>query len=241
MRTPRIYTDQVLGTDQCVVLEERASHHLSKVLRHREGDALILFNGDGHQYPARIDAIEKKHVSATIKAMESPRRESPLQIHLGIGISKGDRMDWVVQKATELGVASITPLLAERTEFKLKGDRQEKKLQHWRQVIVSACEQCGRNVLPPLAAPVTPTQWLTSVSADIRLVLHHRSKGGLPAAQSIGSAALLVGPEGGLTPEEIASAEHHGCQSMALGPRVLRTETAPVAAIAILQSLHGDM
>lgn len=240
MRVSRIYTSQTLCNTQTLVLEETASHHLSKVLRHQAGDALILFNGDGHQYPAHIQAIDKKRVTVNIDDVESPNTESPLKIHLGIGISKGDRMDWILQKTTELGVTSVTPLLSERTEFKVKGERLEKKVKHWRQIMISACEQCGRNLLPQLAAPTTIPDWTTSVDAEVRLVLHHRSSQRLLNSTSINSAALLIGPEGGLSEDEIVYAGQQGFSAMALGPRILRTETAPLAAIAVLQSIWGD-
>ena len=240
MRINRIYHNTSLQSGQRIDLDERASHHLAKVLRQQPGDSLILFNGDGRQYPAEITAIDKKRVTVLIGEPQVPLTESPLAIHLGIAISKGDRLEWVLQKATELGATAITPLFSERTEFKLKGERLEKKLQHWQQIIVSACEQCGRNSLPQLHSPQSAMQWSESVQADRKLVLHHRSDGSLDPADTVHSTALLIGPEGGLSELEIQHAERNGFQPLTLGPRVLRTETAPLAAIAVLQSLWGD-
>ena len=240
MRISRIYTTAALNSNLIVALDEKASHHLGKVLRHKVGDALVLFNGDGQQYAAEICAIDKRQVTVAVGVASSPVTESPLQIHLGIAISKGDRMDWVLQKSTELGVSEITPLSAERTEFKLKGERLDKKISHWQQIIISACEQCGRNTLPRLHPPASTSAWCKSTAADKKLVLHHRSSGALDPAQSIHSVALMIGPEGGLSAEEIQLAETEGFEPLTLGPRVLRTETAPLAAIAVLQSIWGD-
>lgn len=241
MRVSRIYTASELQADTSVILDEKASHHLSKVLRQKIGDALILFNGDGQQYPATITAIDKKHVTASTSTASAPVTESPLHIHLGIGVSKGDRFDWVLQKSTELGVNHITPLLTERTEFKLKADRLEKKLLHWQQILISACEQCGRNIIPTIHPPALINSWCDSIQADKKFVLHHRSHQGLSPADKAESTALLIGPEGGLSDSEIHYAEQQQFQALTLGPRVLRTETAPIVAISILQSVWGDL
>ena len=150
-------------------------------------------------------------------------------------------MDMVIQKSTELGVTTITPILTERTEVKLKGERVQKKLQHWHQITISACEQSGRTTLPELHSPRPVDQWLQHSDGELRFVLHHRGVEGLNTAAAPASVDLLIGPEGGLTPEEIDAASGHGFESLTLGPRVLRTETAPLAAIAILQARWGDM
>ena len=240
MRVPRIHTLQPLQPHTTVTLEPPASQHLARALRMQAGDALVLFDGRGGQYPATISTVERKRVSVTITGHDPVELESHLPVHLAIGMSRGDRMDWVVQKATELGVAAITALVTERTELKLKGERAEKKRAHWQQVAISACEQCGRNRVPPIAAPVSLADWLADCDAELRLVLHHRAEPA-PAPAMPGSAALLVGPEGGLSEAEIAMAETAGFVSLQLGPRVLRTETAPLAALAIIQSRWGDM
>jgi 16S rRNA (uracil1498-N3)-methyltransferase len=241
MRIPRIHTGQTLRANAAVELESGPSQHLSRVLRMKVGDSLILFDGRGGQYPATISALDRKTVTAVTGEFEAIERESGLQLQLGIAVSRGDRMDWVVQKATELGVSSIAPLLSERTELRLDGDRGDRKLRHWQQVATSACEQCGRNRLPEILPPQSLGQWLRTVQADIRLVLHHTAENTDPGSSSPATAALLVGPEGGLSPAEIDAAENAGFSSLQLGPRVLRTETAPLAAIAILQARWGDM
>ncbi len=241
MRISRIFIQAALAPHLLITLDEKPSHYLSKVLRLKPTAQLIVFNGDGNQYHAVIEEVNKKTVSIRTSDCDSIDNESPLSIHLGIAISKGDRMDWVMQKATELGVTSITPLTTERTEVKLKGERLEKKLQHWQQVAISACEQCGRNKVPTVNALSTIDDWVTTIEADTKRVLHHRTDQALDASLSISSAALLIGPEGGLSEGEINSAKQQGFEALRMGPRVLRTETAPLAAITLLQHIWGDM
>ncbi|WP_116368392.1 16S rRNA (uracil(1498)-N(3))-methyltransferase [Parahaliea mediterranea] len=240
MRVPRIYTEQALAAGQSLSLESGPATHVARVLRMTAGDALVLFNGNGADYPATITSAGKKSVEVSIGAPTDNATESPLVVELGIGISRGDRMDWVLQKATELGVSAVVPLFTERCEVKLKGERADKKHQHWRQVMISACEQSGRSRLPHLAAPTSLAHWLATCSAERRFVLHHRAgttgEGATPA-----SVALAVGPEGGLSEAEIIACESAGFEALALGPRVLRTETAPLAALAIVQARWGDM
>lgn len=240
MRIPRIYTDQPLSAGADLQLDDSASRHLCQVLRLNTGDALVLFNGDGCSYPARISQADKKKAQVIVDACDSRSLESPLHIHLGIALSKGDRFDWVLQKATELGVAAITPLQTQRVDVKLNRERAEKKQRHWQQVIVSACEQCGRNRLPHLAEPQVLQHWLASVEAEQKWVLSPAHEGGLQPSQAASSAALLVGPEGGLEDDEVRLALDSGFASLQLGPRILRTETAPLAAISILQFCWGD-
>lgn len=240
MRIPRIYTPQTLISDQQVELDEPSSHHLSKVLRMQAGRELVLFNGRGGEFAATIEAINKKTVNVNVGTFTAENRQSPLQLELAIGISRGERMDWVLQKATELGVTRITPLLTERTEVKLAGERQEKKFNHWQQILIHACEQCQRNILPELTEPLALGSWLPQVDATLKFVLHHRDNQGLPADQTADSIALLIGPEGGLTDAEIQLAVAQHFSPLTLGPRVLRTETAPVAAISLVQYLWGD-
>lgn len=242
MRCPRIYSPQPLSPNASTALAPEASHHLAKVLRMQIGASLLLFNGDGCEYPAIIIAIDKRNVHVSIAHAVDASRESPLQLQLGIAISKGERMDWVIQKATELGATQITPLLSERVEVRLQGERAEKKLAHWRGVAIAACEQCGRNRLPQITELQTLDTWLSAVKADAKFVLHHRSAIALdPAAPRPHSVALLIGPEGGLADYEIAAAQAQNFAPLQLGPRVLRTETAPLAAISILQFLWGDL
>jgi len=242
MRTPRIYTPQPLAAGITLALDEQAAHHVARVLRMPCGAPLLLFNGDGAQYSATIASVDKKSVQVTIDAAESLDRESPLAIHLGIAISKGERMDWVIQKATELGVEKITPLVTERVEVRLSGEREEKKLAHWQSVAIAACEQCQRNRIPAIASPLPLSGWLDTVQAEAKFVLHHRSAIALEtAAEKPKSVALLIGPEGGLSDVEISAAQKKLFAPLRLGPRVLRTETAPIAALSVLQFLWGDL
>ena len=241
MRVPRIFTEQALAAGLELALEPGPSQHLARVLRMGPGDALQLFDGSGLEHRARIVAADRRQVTAVLLDAQPGLAESPLRIHLGIGISRGERMDLVVQKATELGVAAISPLYTERTEVRLRGEREARKRQHWRQVIVSACEQCGRSIIPIVYEPTALSQWLASADGERKFVLHHRATAAPEGAQLPASVSLLVGPEGGLSEAEIGSAEAAGFESLALGPRILRTETAPLAALAILQARWGDM
>jgi 16S rRNA (uracil1498-N3)-methyltransferase len=208
----------------------------------KAGQPVILFNGLGGEYRGELVEVRKGFVSVQINALDTIDRESPLYIHLAIGLSRGERMDWIVQKATELGVAQITPLFTQRCEVKLSTERLAKKTRHWQQVAISACEQCQRTKLP-IINPASPLpQWLPNCAEDLKLVMHHRADIGLQnLRQKKRSVCLLIGPEGGLSDQEIEGATHRGFQALAMGPRVLRTETAPVAAISILQALWGDL
>ena len=242
MRIPRVYTPQTMAIGDCIELEAGAARHLTSVLRMNSGQLVTLFNGMGGEYSGEL--IEAKKGKATVRITEFDQvdRESSLAIHLAIGISRGERMDWTIQKATELGASKITPLFTERCEVKLQGDRLDKKVEHWQQVAISACEQSQRNRVPKINNPLKLDQWQTSCDASLKLVLHHRTEKSLgdmlaPSAE----IALLIGPEGGLSEREIEQAIAQDFQPLALGPRVLRTETAPLAAISILQSLWGDM
>lgn len=240
MRITRIHTLQRLQSNSVIVLEPDASRHLARVLRLVVRDAVTLFDGHGGEYPGTITAIDKHTVSILTGSHLPKECESNLPIHLGIALSRGERMDWVVQKATELGVASVTPLFTERTGVKLAGERAAKKIHHWQQIAISACEQCGRN-RPPIVHPIHALeQWLATTDAERKFVLHHRADT-IAAATAPTSVALLIGPEGGLSEREIALAEQAGYSSLLLGPRIMRTETAPLAAIAILQGWWGDM
>ncbi|HLT14694.1 MAG TPA: 16S rRNA (uracil(1498)-N(3))-methyltransferase [Marinobacter sp.] len=242
MRTPRIYTDSPLQTGSQCELDDNAANHVGRVLRMQPGQTLRLFNGDGQDYHATITEAGKKHVFVDIQSAEANLTESPLNITLGQTLSKGDRMDYAVQKAVEMGVTTLVPLTTERCDVKLKGDREDKRLRHWQQIAISAAEQCGRARVPTILPVMTVQEWLQySQTSDLRLVLHHRTEQSLNTLSKPGNIALMIGPEGGLTADEIALAEQNGFLSVALGPRVLRTETAPVAAIALCQWLWGDI
>lgn len=220
-------------------LPEATAHYISRVLRLSEGAAVQLFDGSGREFLGHLSQINKKHVQVVLTQELLGVPESPLDIHLGQGLSRGERMDWVIQKATELGVAQITPLFTERSEVRLNPERTEKRLAHWQQIAISACEQCGRSRLPQINAPQPVTQWLSAQQAEVRLVLQPATQP-LELTTSPCSLALLVGPEGGLSEMEIAQAQALHFQAWQLGPRILRTETAPVAALAIAQHLWGD-
>ena len=224
-----------------VELESAAARHVSGALRLQSGATITLFNGSGGEFLAVIDSSDRKRVTVIPTEYNPREAESPLQVHLGIVMSRGERMDWVVQKATELGVQSMTPLTSERCEVRLKQDRADKKILHWRQIARSACEQCGRNRVPDIGKILTLADWADASTAQLKLVLHHRSENSALESPAPSSVALLIGPEGGLTETEIQASERYGFLPLALGTRVLRTETAPLAALAILQARWGDM
>jgi 16S rRNA (uracil1498-N3)-methyltransferase len=242
MRIPRVYSPQTMAIGDCLELEAGAARHLTSALRMSPGQVITLFNGQGGEYTAELIEAKKGKAKVSITNFDQVSRESSLSIHLAIGISRGERMDWIMQKATELGVSEITPLFTERCEVKLSGDRLEKKIGHWQQVAISACEQSQRNTVPLVNTPKKLEQWQASCDASLKLVLHHRTELSLTnTPRPNAEVALLIGPEGGLSEREIEQAIALNFQPLALGPRVLRTETAPLAAIAILQSLWGDM
>lgn len=241
MRIPRIYTDTPLQAGAEAQLDDNAAQHVGRVLRMQPGQALNLFNGDGQDYPALIASASKKNVTVQVQQPTANSSESALEIVLGQTLSKGDRMDYAVQKATEMGVTQIVPLSTERCDVRLKGDREDKRLSHWRSVAISAAEQCGRARVPDILPVMNISEWLEySQRCDVRLVLHHRTEQSLDSLAKPNSVALMIGPEGGLSADEIAQAEKFGFLPVALGPRVLRTETAPVAAMALCQWLWGD-
>lgn len=240
MRIPRFYEDQPLAAEHTVDLSDAVVQHVCRALRMRVGDPIILFNGDGNEYLAQLETVEKRRASVRIQDVTQPAVESPLHIRIGQSLSRGERMDYAVQKATEMGMQQMFPLFSERCEVKLNTERQDKRIRHWQQVAISACEQSGRCAVPTINAPQTLEQWVAQEDAELKLVLHHHTAtplGDFPPPQSV---ALLVGPEGGLTEKEVELARDHGFQPVAFGPRVMRTETAPVAALALLQHLWGD-
>lgn len=240
MTTPRIYTPNTLNLNQATQLTEQAAIHIGRVLRMAINDDVRLFNGDGHEYLARIAAISKKTIELTPYQMSEADQPLPLGIHLGQVISKGDRMDFTLQKATELGVSQITPLISERCDVRLKGDRLEKKMQHWHKVVEAACEQCGRNRLPALLPAVHLNEWLPTVDSQCRLMLHPHQTEPLADRQPPSSLSLLVGPEGGFSDAETALARQYEFDGLRLGPRILRTETAALTALSVVQYQWGD-
>ncbi len=238
MRRCRLYLPQPLQADSEILVEGERAHYLRTVLRLRPGTALTVFDGEGGEYAAEIRQLDRRQVRLRIGAWHDREAESPLRVHLGLAIAKGDRMDWAVQKATELGVAAITPLLTEHTNVILQADKAERKRRHWQAVAIAACEQCGRNRVPQIALPQPLADWLPGCRG---LVLD-------PAGQPIsslpppaGEPALLIGPEGGLTPAEVQQAAAAGLTPVALGPRILRVETAAAAALTAVQLQWGDL
>lgn len=242
MRIPRVYVNAPLQAGLSLTLDEAQSHYLGKVLRMEAGRELQLFNGDGWEYSAVITQVSKRAVAIEVAGGAEANRESPLSTHLAIGISRGERMDWVLQKATELGVTRITPLFTERTEVRLQGERLAKRMQHWQQITLSACEQCQRNIPPQLLPAQELASFLSQADTGLKLVLHHRSEQSLRQLPTPSAVTLLIGPEGGLSEREIDLAiQQSGYTPLTLGPRILRTETAPVAALTAVQMLWGDL
>ncbi|PLY16550.1 MAG: 16S rRNA (uracil(1498)-N(3))-methyltransferase [Sedimenticola sp.] len=242
MRTPRIHTHQTLSPDSTLSLEEGPARHLIQVLRLKADAPVILFNGDGHDYQGVIISLGKRQVDIAISERGAQESAACLAIHLGLGISKGERMDFAIQKSVELGVTEITPLVSERCVVRISDERMQKRIQHWQNILIAACEQSGRRRLPMLHAPLKLQDWINKREAQQHnLLLDHRSSDTLASLSPPESGTcLLVGPEGGLSEEEIASAKREGFHGVQLGPRVLRTETAPLAAIAAMQALWGD-
>ncbi|TXI34449.1 MAG: 16S rRNA (uracil(1498)-N(3))-methyltransferase [Aquipseudomonas alcaligenes] len=238
MRLSRFFIDAPLSLGQHELPEAQA-HYIGRVLRHAAGDAVQLFDGSGQEYLGALIEVGKKAVRVELREQLAGQAESPLRIHLGQGLSRGERMDWAIQKATELGVSEITPIVSERCEVRLKDERADKRLAHWRQVAISACEQCGRSVLPVIHAPITLAEWQAHVQAELKLVLHPVAAP-LESHARPHSLAFLIGPEGGLSEAEVEQAKAAGFHAARLGPRVLRTETAPVVALAVAQQLWGD-
>ena len=242
MRVTRCHVDLPLPVGSKVVLPESAAAHLVRVLRLREGDGCVLFNGDGNDCAARITAAGKREVVVEILSIDPVGNESPFRITLLQGIARGEKMDLILQKATELGAAAIAPVLAERTEVKLDAERTEKRMAHWRSVIVSACEQSGRARIPQLSAPAALADAAQASADSLKLTLDpagEHTLASLPASGS--SATLAIGPEGGWSPRDRETLRAAGYTGLRLGPRVLRTETAGLAAIAALQARFGDL
>ncbi len=251
MPESRIYTRDHLQVSANISLDVVAIGHLQKVLRLRTGAMIALFNGDGFEYQGQLVKVQRNQIQVQIIAKSIvPEPDPILKLHLVLGISRGERMDFALQKAVELGVTRITPLLAQRGVVQLKGERIERRHRHWWQVVVAACEQSGRCVLPQLDEPQMLEQAIGSfidnsvdhnLTGTLRLVLYHLGTTKLHQISSpVHSVILLVGPEGGLSPEELDFAQQQGFLALSLGPRILRTETAPLAALAALQTLWGD-
>ncbi|MGS2717304.1 16S rRNA (uracil(1498)-N(3))-methyltransferase [Eionea flava] len=253
MHIPRIYIEQPLRANDTLLLDKSAMHHLVTVMRMKVGRSFILFNGepvDGEygEFSAVLAQVDKKSAQVSVGEFTVRHTEASLHIHLGACVIKNDRMDWLLQKATELGVAEITPLFSEYTDAKLSAERLEKKYLHWQKVVVHACEQSGRVKLPNINLPLKLSDWLPSLAlSSCNIVLHPYASSGFcwndmttDSATEPTHVSLLVGPEGGLTDEEVEAACHHRFSAMTVGARILRAETAPLAAISLLMHHCGE-
>jgi 16S rRNA (uracil1498-N3)-methyltransferase len=242
LRLTRVYLDAELIPGSLLQLPPDTASHLVKVLRARDGDELILFNGSGREFAGSIEGVRGSRVAAQVGEALEVDRESPLAITLVQCVPRGDRMDFIVQKATELGVARIVPVLSQRSVVHLDHKQSESKLAHWRAVAVSACEQCGRNRLPQIDSPQPLIKYLgESHPGAVRLVLEPGLAGLSPAVIVKEAAEIAIGPEGGFAPDELEAFRLAKFSSLTLGPRILRTETAAIAALAWLQARFGDM
>ncbi len=239
----RIYQARALQTGQAVQLDPLASHHIARVLRMTVAEPVTLFNGDGGEFAGVIRQIDKKHVTVEIQQFIDREVESPLNLVLAQGISRGEKMDFTIQKAVELGIKHIIPLLTERCNVKLDQARSEKRIQHWQSVIISACEQSGRNRIPTILAPQSFAHWLEQSADGYRFILspHVEQKLPLLSLKNAEPITIVIGPEGGMSESEIQSAMRKGFLPLNLGPRVLRTETAAIAAMTVMQCCLGDL
>ena len=251
MRLTRVYVEAPVATGERLVVEGSAANHITRVLRLRSGDRLTVFDGSGGEYGARIEEFRKDSVVVTVEEHRQIDRESPLPLTLAQGISRGERMDWIIQKATELGTSRIVPLFTKRSMVRLDERQAERKLQHWRAIAIAACEQCGRNKIPELATPIDffgvlpadgsgATRLLLSPTGDLRI--EDLPDVGQDAALGVRKGIIvLIGPEGGLDDVEQEAALAAGFKAIRLGPRILRTETAAIAALTIIQRYFGDL
>ncbi len=241
MSAPRFYLDQPLAAGARFSLPAGPARHAARALRLAPGDTITLFNGRGGEYAARIERIHKDEVAVSITGFKDSGRESPLRIALAQGISSGERMDYTLQKAVELGVHAIQPIAAKRSVVKLAGERADRRVAHWQAVIASACEQCGRNHVPPIAQPLTLAHWLGARAPGRLLFLSPLADSRLAdLAPPAGIDTLVAGPEGGFEADEIAALAAMRAIPVRLGARILRTETAALAALAAMQTLWGD-
>jgi 16S rRNA (uracil1498-N3)-methyltransferase len=256
VRLTRVFVAGTLQSGSVVELPRETAAHLAKVLRARSGDEVILFNGDGREFAGAIDTVQGSRVGVSIGAARSADRESPFELTLVQCVPRGDRMDFIVQKATELGVVRIVPVMSQRSVVRLDEGQSASKQAHWHAVAVSACEQCGRNRVPSVDTPVPLLNYLGALAAQpvegdgLRLVLEperaqRTERGGrsveIASSQSASRAEIAIGPEGGFAPQELEAFDLSAFSRIALGPRVLRTETAAIAAIVVLQARFGDM
>ncbi|MDF7670054.1 16S rRNA (uracil(1498)-N(3))-methyltransferase [Orbaceae bacterium ESL0721] len=239
---PRIFQPYTIPENQTITLDDDAFNHLVRVLRMQKGETVILFDGSNRTTSAEIIDITKKTISVKTASSVLDNRESPLAIHLGQVISRGEKMEFTIQKAVELGAQSITPLLSERCGVKLTSERLEKKVEQWQKIIISACEQCGRNTIPTINPVIKLEEWCQQLPDGLKLTLNPKAKQGIKGLTLKHSAIfLLIGPEGGLSDSEIALTHNYQFTDILLGPRVLRTETAALTVLTALQVQFGDL
>ena len=238
----RIYQPFTINQNSLITLNDDAFNHLIRVLRMKTGEEIILFDGSNHITPAVIHEINKKSVTVKTATTILDNRESPLNIHLGQVISRGEKMEFTIQKSVELGVSSITPLLSERCGVKLDEERMNKKVQQWQKIVISACEQSGRNVIPTINPVMKLENWCANLTSQLRLNLHPNAQHGIKhLSNDKNDISLLIGPEGGLSDAEINMTHQYDFTDILLGPRILRTETAALTAITALQVHLGDL
>ncbi|MCF8779352.1 16S rRNA (uracil(1498)-N(3))-methyltransferase [Vibrio sp. IRLE0018] len=242
MRIPRIYHPETIQHLSVIALCDDAAGHIGRVLRMKEGQEVLLFDGSGAEFPAVISEVGKKNVLVTLNERVERSSESPLDLHLGQVISRGEKMEFTIQKSVELGVNTITPLISDRCGVKLDEKRFEKKLAQWQKIAISACEQCGRNTIPEIRPIMSLEAWCAEEYDGLKLNLHPRAKYSINTLpEPINKVRLLIGPEGGLSSEEIDMTQQYQFEETLLGPRVLRTETAALTAITALQVRFGDL
>lgn len=244
----RFYHPAEISAGQLIALSDANQHHAAQVLRLKKGDAVTLFNGQGGEFSTHIEQVSKSGTTVLVGAYRDIDRESPLFIELAQAICVNEKMDWIIQKAVELGVTHIQPVSTARSIVHLSGERASKRQQHWQRIVVSACEQCGRNYVPHVSPLMALPEWLSRKKADksphdLCLMLSPaatQSLHGIAKPSAAANLALVIGPEGGFTPEEEAAVLHTGFIPVRLGKRILRTESAALAAIAAIQTLWGD-
>lgn len=242
MRIPRIYHPEPVTVGQQMALSDDAANHVGRVLRMGIGQAIQLFDGSNQLFDAEIVHADKKSVRVTVLKGETDDRESPLHIHLGQVMSRGEKMEFTIQKSIELGVSLITPLFSERCGVKLDAERLNKKIQQWQKIAIAACEQCGRNRIPEIRPAMDLEQWCAEQDDALKLNLHPRASASINTLpQPVDRVRLLIGPEGGLSADEIAMTARYRFTDILLGPRVLRTETTALTAITALQVRFGDL
>jgi 16S rRNA (uracil1498-N3)-methyltransferase len=244
MAVPRFFSPVPLARDSAgavVELDESPAHHATRVLRLATGDALTLFDGTGGEFDALLERVDKRGAAVRVLRFVSIERESPLEVKLVQAIASNDAMDSAIRRATELGVTAIQPVVTARSSPVPSGERADKRLAHWRHVAVAACEQCGRNRIPEIAAPQPLGDWLRAWDGSGIVLVPDAKQSASTIARHAGPLALLIGPEGGFDAREVAEAQGKGFVALALGPRVLRTETAAAAGLTLLQTLWGDL